>query len=242
MKYLPPALAVEGTGVKRGLTAVEAAVLLEAPLNKVMTMILFGLVKKGVLIVESEKPLKVQVVDPLPEDVKLWYYERRFLKAIERRWHAGRGRAAGADHRPDRRREQKADRLQPQRDQGLLPGHRRPRLAAGGSRRHARGAGRALGRGPGMDHARRRLGRPHPRASFATGPWSCPTGGGTTGPGPPARGAARPVHAHAFAIGRRASRSHCPPCPAPTLPTRSSAASRTRPTPWSAASRALPAK
>ena len=30
MKYLPPALAVEGTGVKRGLTAVEAAILLEA--------------------------------------------------------------------------------------------------------------------------------------------------------------------------------------------------------------------
>ena len=47
MEYLPPALAVEGTGVKRGLTAVEAAILLEAPLNKVMTMILFGLVKKG---------------------------------------------------------------------------------------------------------------------------------------------------------------------------------------------------
>lgn len=82
MQYLPPALAVEGTGVKRGLSAVEAAVLLEAPLNRVMTMILFGLVKKGVLIVESEKPLKVQVVEQQAEAVKLWYYERRFLKAI----------------------------------------------------------------------------------------------------------------------------------------------------------------
>jgi hypothetical protein len=83
MKYLPPELAVEGTGVKRGLTAVEAAILLEAPLNKVMTMILFGLVKKGVITVESEKPFKVQVTDPLPEDLKLWYYERRFLKAVK---------------------------------------------------------------------------------------------------------------------------------------------------------------
>jgi hypothetical protein len=82
MQYMPPALAVEGTGVKRGLTAVEAAVLLEAPLDKVMTMILFGLVKKGILTVESEKPLKVTAVDPLPGDVKLWYYERRFLDAI----------------------------------------------------------------------------------------------------------------------------------------------------------------
>jgi hypothetical protein len=82
MRYLPPALAVEGTGVKRGLTAVEAAVLLEAPLDKVMTMILFGLVKKGVVIVESEKPLKVQTIEPPPKDLKLWYYERRFLNAI----------------------------------------------------------------------------------------------------------------------------------------------------------------
>jgi hypothetical protein len=82
MEYLPPALAVEGTGVKRGLTAVEAAVLLEAPLDKVMSMILFGLVKKGIITVESEKPLKVRVTEPLPSDVKLWYYERRFLEAV----------------------------------------------------------------------------------------------------------------------------------------------------------------
>ena len=46
MKYLPPSLSVEGVGIKRGLTAVEAAILLEIPLNKVLTMILFGLLKK----------------------------------------------------------------------------------------------------------------------------------------------------------------------------------------------------
>lgn len=83
MKYLPPSVSVEGTGVKRGLTAVEAAILLEAPLNKVMTMILFGLVKKGIIVVESEKPVKVRAIDPLPKDVKVWYYERRFLAAIK---------------------------------------------------------------------------------------------------------------------------------------------------------------
>jgi len=83
MQYMPPSLAVEGTGVKRGLTAVEAAILLEAPLDRVMSMTLFGLVKKGVVTVESEKPLKVKVADPLPKDVKLWYYERRFLEAVK---------------------------------------------------------------------------------------------------------------------------------------------------------------
>lgn len=83
MQYLPPSLAVEGSGIKRGLTAVEAAVLLEAPLNKIMTMVLFGLVKKGIVTVESEKPFKVTAQDPVPQDVKLWYYERRFLKAVK---------------------------------------------------------------------------------------------------------------------------------------------------------------
>lgn len=83
MQYLPPSLAVEGTGIKRGLTAVEAAVLLEAPLNKVVTMILFGLVKKGAVAVESEKPLKLRVLREESPDLKLWYYERRFVKAIE---------------------------------------------------------------------------------------------------------------------------------------------------------------
>ena len=83
MQYLPPSLAVEGTGIKRGLTAVEAAVLLEAPLNKVVTMILFGLVKKGVVAVESEKPLKLRVLREESPDLKLWYYERRFVKAVE---------------------------------------------------------------------------------------------------------------------------------------------------------------
>ncbi len=82
LQYLPPELAVEGTGVKRGLTAVEAAILLEAPLDRVMTMILFGLVKKGVITVESEKPLRIALTDPQPADAKLWYYERRFLSAV----------------------------------------------------------------------------------------------------------------------------------------------------------------
>ena len=46
LKYLPPKIAIEGHGIKRGLTAVEAAILMEQPLDKVMTMILFGVVKK----------------------------------------------------------------------------------------------------------------------------------------------------------------------------------------------------
>lgn len=43
--YLPPIAQVEGGGIKRGLTAPEAAALLEMPLNKVLTLIIFGLLK-----------------------------------------------------------------------------------------------------------------------------------------------------------------------------------------------------
>jgi hypothetical protein len=57
MDYMPPLMSVEGMGIKRGLTAVEAAVLLEAPLNKVLTMILFGLVRKGAVRTVSERRL-----------------------------------------------------------------------------------------------------------------------------------------------------------------------------------------
>jgi len=82
MKYLPPALKVEGVGIKRGLTAIEAAIVLETPLNKVLTMMLFSLMKKGALTVLDDDPLKVQANEPVPEG--LHAYETDFLQAIKK--------------------------------------------------------------------------------------------------------------------------------------------------------------
>jgi hypothetical protein len=81
MKYLPPSMKVEGAGIKRGLTAVEAAILLETPLDRILTMILFGLLKKGALTVTNDKPLKVEINEPRPE--KLRSYEEKFLDAVK---------------------------------------------------------------------------------------------------------------------------------------------------------------
>ncbi|MBX7257849.1 MAG: hypothetical protein K1Y02_15920 [Candidatus Hydrogenedentes bacterium] len=91
-RYFPAVLCREGGGIKRGFTAVEAAVLLEAPLNKVLTMIVFGLVKKGIVHVVSEDPLSLDVVGKesstttweLPDKtkVKIWPYEPAFIKAF----------------------------------------------------------------------------------------------------------------------------------------------------------------
>ena len=59
--YLPAMATVEGGGIKRGLTAPQAAVLLEMPLAKILTMVLFGLLKKEVVKLVAENPPAVEV-------------------------------------------------------------------------------------------------------------------------------------------------------------------------------------
>lgn len=79
-KYFPPQIKTDGEGIKRGLTAVEAAVLLETDLERVISMILYGLAKKEVINVNSMEPLDVEIMDPLPEN--LHEYEKDFINAL----------------------------------------------------------------------------------------------------------------------------------------------------------------
>jgi hypothetical protein len=81
MQYLPPKVSIEGHGIKRGLTAVEAAILMETPLDKVMTMILFGVVKKGAAEVVKRDPLELKIAAELPAE--LHEYETGFVKAFK---------------------------------------------------------------------------------------------------------------------------------------------------------------
>ncbi len=60
-KYLPPIAEVEGGGIKRGLTAPEAAVLLELPAGRVLGLVIFGLLKKGILREIDNDPLIVEL-------------------------------------------------------------------------------------------------------------------------------------------------------------------------------------
>ena len=80
MQYLPPKISIEGHGIKRGLTAVEVAVLKEQPMDKIFTMILFGLQKKGAAEVVTKDPLDLKPGSPLPEG--LYGYETDFLQAF----------------------------------------------------------------------------------------------------------------------------------------------------------------
>ena len=63
-KYLPPIVQTEGGGIKRGLTAPESAVLLELPLSKVLTLVIFGLLDKSILELVTQDPVTVSVREP----------------------------------------------------------------------------------------------------------------------------------------------------------------------------------
>lgn len=82
LQYMPPKIAMEGNGIKRGLTPVEAGILMEQPMDKLLTMMLFSTVKKGAAIVESKDPLKLTITSPVPQD--LLPYEIEFLRAFEK--------------------------------------------------------------------------------------------------------------------------------------------------------------
>ena len=80
MQYLPPKISIGGHGIKRGLTAVEAAILLEQPMDKVMTMMLFSAIKKNAASVIKREPLELDIPDPLPTGLRS--YEKQFLAAF----------------------------------------------------------------------------------------------------------------------------------------------------------------
>ena len=81
LQYLPPKISLEGNGIKRGLTAVEAAILMEQPMDKILSMILFSVIKKGAATVTTRDPLKIQA-NPLPAGTELHGYETDFMAAM----------------------------------------------------------------------------------------------------------------------------------------------------------------
>ena len=80
LRYLPPKIAIEGNGIKRGLTAPEAAILLEQGMDKIMTMILFSVIKKDAASVTQRDPMRLDIPENLPKDLR--EYEILFLDAF----------------------------------------------------------------------------------------------------------------------------------------------------------------
>jgi hypothetical protein len=80
LKYLPPKISVEGLGIKRGLTPVEVGILMEQPMDKILTMILFSTMQKEAAQIVTREPLEIKVEETLPEDLR--QYEKEFLEAF----------------------------------------------------------------------------------------------------------------------------------------------------------------
>ncbi len=80
MQYLPPSVGMEGSEIRRGLTVPEVAILMEKPLDKVMALLLFGMLRKGLVKVVSQKPLKLEA---LPGEEPAFSYEKEFAAAVK---------------------------------------------------------------------------------------------------------------------------------------------------------------
>jgi hypothetical protein len=85
--YAKPRVMIEALGSRRGLTSVEAAVVVDIPPVRVLTMILFSLLLKRLVVVEAVEPLlKVKKLEDMTgngDAPKKRYYEIDFLKAVE---------------------------------------------------------------------------------------------------------------------------------------------------------------
>jgi len=88
-RYLVPKVSMETLGIRRGLTAVEASYLLEMKPTKIVTEILYSLLQKRAVWVESTNPaLKLKTMPAFQNksgtvETPLRYYEIDFLKAIK---------------------------------------------------------------------------------------------------------------------------------------------------------------
>lgn len=88
--YTKPKVGIESLGILRGLTAVEASYLLDLKPTKIVTEILYSLLKKRAIWVQSTKPsLKFSIQEKFQDNTgtrknPLRYYEIDFLKAIKK--------------------------------------------------------------------------------------------------------------------------------------------------------------
>ena len=86
--YLVPSVSMEALGIRHGLTAVEASYLLDVKPTRIVTEILYSLLKKRAVWVESATPaLKLKTMQPFQDktgtpETPLRYYEKDFLNAI----------------------------------------------------------------------------------------------------------------------------------------------------------------
>jgi len=87
--YVMPTLSMESLGIRRGLTAVEASYLLDMKPTRIVTEILYSLLQKRAVWVESVSPsIKLRIMEPFEDkkgtrETPLRYYEIDFLNTLK---------------------------------------------------------------------------------------------------------------------------------------------------------------
>lgn len=86
--YTLPKINMETLGIRHGLTAVEASYLLDIKPTGIITEILYSLLQKRAIWVESAEPVKLKILKPFRNktgatEKPLRYYEIDFLNAIK---------------------------------------------------------------------------------------------------------------------------------------------------------------
>ena len=90
--YIPASISKEGGKVCNTLTAVEAALLLDQPVSRIVSLLTFDLLDRGIVEIVSEKPLKLKPsgkmkghsswVMPDGKQLSIEPYERKFLRSL----------------------------------------------------------------------------------------------------------------------------------------------------------------
>ena len=81
--YLPPRIGIESGGIKRGLTPAEAALLQELPLPRVLLLIIFGLLKKEMLVIKEVADKEFRFTCQTKAGFEPLDYEKEFIAAID---------------------------------------------------------------------------------------------------------------------------------------------------------------
>ncbi len=81
LPYDKPFIKIDSVGVNKHLTVVEAAIIQNIPLKKVVFLIMFSLIRTGHLKILSVEPLKFEAISPKGEE-KIHPYQKDFLNAI----------------------------------------------------------------------------------------------------------------------------------------------------------------
>lgn len=81
LPYDKPNIKIDSVGANKHLSVVEAAIIQNTPLNKVIFLIMFPLIRSGHLEILGTEPLKFKVREP-KDAKKLKVYQQKFLKAM----------------------------------------------------------------------------------------------------------------------------------------------------------------